>query len=97
MATRDDVIRTAQRGVPLSRFFPTRRGGHQPAFAVLDLAEREQVIEVFTGLLEGLYTHLPLKRSMYGVDPVQRLRLLQQRADRLDPLGFHYELADIVT
>jgi Peptidase family S41 len=63
----------------------------------LDLAEREQVIEVFTGLLEGLYTHLPLKRSMYGVDPVQRLRLLQQRADRLDPLGFHYELADIVT
>ncbi|HEX2308833.1 MAG TPA: S41 family peptidase [Jatrophihabitantaceae bacterium] len=97
MATRDDVIRTAQRGVPLSRFFPTRRGARQPAFAALDLAEREQVIEVFTGLLEGLYTHLPLKRSRYGVDPVQRLRLLQQRADRLDPLGFHYELADIVT
>ncbi|MDQ4038718.1 MAG: S41 family peptidase [Actinomycetota bacterium] len=60
-------------------------------------AERDQVIETFRALIEGLYTHLPLKRSMYGADPVQRLRLLQQRAGRLDDLRFHRELATIVT
>jgi hypothetical protein len=97
MASRAEVIRSAQRGVALSRYFPTGRGARQLVIADLDADQRGQVIDVFTGLLEGLYAHLPLKRSMYGVDPVQRMRLLQQRMDRLDSLGFHYELADIVT
>lgn len=102
MATRDDVIRAAQRGDALSRFFPAGSGARGPGsrrlvIADLDAGQRDQVLEVFTGLLDGLYAHLPLKRSMYGVDPVQRLRLLQQRADRLDPLTFHYELAEIIT
>ncbi len=95
MASRDEVIRTAQRGVALSRYYPTGRQARQPVIADLDADQRAAVIDVLTGLLEGLYTHLPLKRSMYGIDPVQRMRLLQQHAARLDALGFHYELAGI--
>jgi hypothetical protein len=55
------------------------------------------VVDTFTTLVDGLYTHLPLKRSMYGADPVQRLRLLRQRAGLLDDMTFHHELAAIVT
>jgi hypothetical protein len=91
------VIRTAQRGVELSRYFPTERRLRQPAITELDADQRVEVIDVFTGLFEGLYAHLPLKRSMYGIDPVQRLRLLKLRVDQLDSLSFHYELAGIVT
>jgi hypothetical protein len=91
------VIRTAQHGVALARLFPTGRRARRPIIADLDADQRGQVIDVFLGLVEGLYAHLPLKRSMYGVDPVQRLRLLRQRVDTLDPLGLHYELAGIVT
>ena len=95
--SRDEVIRTAQRGVELSRYFPTERRLRQPAITELDADQRALVIDVFTGLFEGLYAHLPLKRSMYGIDPVQRLRLLRLRVDQLDSLSFHYELAGIVT
>ena len=35
---------------------------------------------MFTDLLDGLYVHLPLKRAMYGIDPVQQLRRLNERA-----------------
>jgi hypothetical protein len=39
-------------------------------------------------LLEKLYVHLPMKRSMYAVNPIQRLRLLQRRvADSRRPLS----------
>src|SRR6185312_14662352 len=42
----------------------------------------------------------PLKRSMYAIDPVQRLRLLRQRCSSetpLDPIDFHVEMTEIVT
>jgi hypothetical protein len=35
-------------------------------------------------LIERLYVHLPLKRSMYAVNPAQRLRLLLRRLDASD-------------
>ena len=39
-------------------------------------------------LLDKLYVHLPLKRSMYAVNPIQRLRLLQRKvADPRRPLS----------
>jgi hypothetical protein len=97
MASKAEVIRSAQRGKPVSRFFPIAKNAREPVIADLDADERRQVIDVFAGLLEGLYAHLPLKRSMYGVDSVQRLRLLRQRVDRLTTLEFHYEMARIIT
>src|SRR5439155_2349830 len=59
--------------------------------------ERVQLVEAFVPVFEGLYAHLPLKRAMYAADPVQRLRLLAQRATSIDEYAFHYELARIVT
>ena len=38
-----------------------------------------QIVDTFVELIEGLYAHLPLKRAMYAIDPLQRLRLLRQR------------------
>lgn len=97
MAAREAVIRKAQHGTPLREYFPPGRRPRRDRVPAVSIEERGQVIETFRGLIEGLYTHLPLKRSMYGADPVQRLRLLEQRADRLDDLRFHHELASIVT
>ena len=63
----------------------------------LGLAERQRIVETFIELIEGLYVHLPLKRAMYGKDPVQRLRVLKQRAADLTEPAFHAELATIFT
>lgn len=63
----------------------------------LDVGDLVTVIQNFVELLEGLYAHLPLKRAMYAVDPLQRLRLLAQRAPSLDASALHGELAGILT
>ncbi|MCK4462582.1 MAG: amidohydrolase family protein, partial [candidate division Zixibacteria bacterium] len=52
-------------------------------------------------VLEQNYVHLPFKRSMHAIDPVQRLKLLRHRmehisgADAPPELEFHNELARI--
>ena len=46
-------------------------------------------------MLEDLYVHLPLKRAMHAVDPVQRLTLLERRMEALSELQFHAELAGV--
>src|SRR5258705_12114416 len=47
-------------------------------------------------MLEGFYVHLPLKRAMYAVDPLQRLRLLRRRLSNIESdLDFHAEMIDI--
>jgi hypothetical protein len=56
-----------------------------------------QVVEALLLVLEGLYTHLPLKKARYGVDPVQRLRLLRDRCATMPETDFHTELWQIVT
>ena len=63
----------------------------------LTAAQREQVVASFVTLCEGLYTHLPLKRARYGLDPVQRLRLLGRRCAGMEEAAFHYEMAGILT
>lgn len=63
----------------------------------LGTADRIRVVETCTTLLGGLYAHLPQKRAMYGKDPVQRLRLLQQRVDAVDAATFHRTIAEIFT
>jgi hypothetical protein len=63
----------------------------------LDSAERELITEQARVLIEELYVHLPLKRAMHAVDPIQRLRLLQHRLGRLSERRFHDELIRIFT
>src|SRR5688500_12152316 len=50
----------------------------------LTRAERLRLIEGLELVLEGVYTHLPLKRARYGFDPIQRLRILRTQVDLLD-------------
>ena len=54
-------------------------------------------------MLSGVFVHLPLKRAMHGIDPVQRLKLLRYRLETeiaentpsSDDRGFHGEMIDI--
>lgn len=61
----------------------------------LTATERLRLIEQATVLIEDLYTHLPLKKAMHSIDPLQRLRLLAQRAAEPTITEFHVELLDI--
>lgn len=60
-----------------------------------------RLVEQAILLFELSYTHLPQKRAMYAIDPVQRLRLLKNRIERaLDtqlpaPVAFHNEMIEI--
>lgn len=63
----------------------------------LTAAERRRLIAGIETVLEGVFTHLPLKRARYGFDPIQRLRILRSQLDELTDDEFHSELADIVT
>ena len=61
-------------------------------------AEVNLIVEQAIKLLEGFYVHLPLKRAMHAVDPLQRLRLLQRRLPQvISEIAFHHEMTDIFT
>lgn len=62
----------------------------------LSTAERRVLIDQARLLIEGFYVHLPLKRAMHAVDPVQRLKLLDDRLDDYpDEIEFHRALQRI--
>lgn len=63
--------------------------------AGLTVLQRTRLIEQATVLIEDLYTHLPLKKAMHSIDPLQRLRLLEQRVAEPSITEFHAELLDI--
>jgi Peptidase family S41 len=63
----------------------------------LTRTERLRLLEGIETVLDGVYTHLPLKRARYGIDPVQRLRILRSQVDELSDDAFHAALADVVT
>ena len=63
----------------------------------LTAVERRRLISGIETVLDGVFTHLPLKKARYGFDPVQRLRILRSQVDELTDDAFHAELADIVT
>jgi hypothetical protein len=81
--------------VPLSTFVHTA--------GRLSLNDRKLIVEQALTLLESIYVHLPLKRSMHAIDPIQRLRLLQHRLahqseDSMPPeIEFHNEMTSIFT
>lgn len=57
--------------------------------------ERLTVIDQAVVMLEALYAHLPLKRALHAIDPLQRLRLLRLRHEGLNEREFHSEMIDI--
>lgn len=66
--------------------------------SVLTNEERLLLVEQAIVLLDGFYVHLPLKRAMHAVDPLQRLRLLRKRLnDVRSDARFHAEMTQIFT
>lgn len=63
----------------------------------LTRVERLKLVDGVERVIEGVFAHLPLKRARYGVDPVQRLRILRSQVDQLSSYEFHLEMADVVT
>jgi Peptidase family S41 len=66
-------------------------------------ADRLTVVDAAIAMLAGVFVHLPLKKAMHGIDPVQRLKLLRYRlATEIasntisqDDRGFHDEMIDV--
>ena len=67
----------------------------------LSLSNRKRLVEQALVLIDQNYVHLPLKESMHGVDPVQRLRLVQHRLEESttstmsSEYEFHREMLEI--
>ena len=61
----------------------------------LTAEERERIVDQAMILIEQFYVHLPLKRAMHAVDPVQRLKLLKYRLRTLSERRFHDEMIAI--
>ena len=72
---------------------------------LLDAEDRRRILREALTILEENYVHLPFKRAMHAVDPVQRLRLMTHRleqgaSDRAgaawdSDLDFHDELTRV--
>lgn len=104
-ATGDDVqtllARKAELGLPnlsvepLPDFLAAARTQSLPA------QDLETICDQATLILDQFYAHLPFKKARYGIDPVQRLRLLRTRIPELagnkNDLEFHTELIRIFT
>jgi hypothetical protein len=61
----------------------------------LTMEERDLLIDQATAMLEQIYAHLPLKRSLHANDPIQLLRLLRLRHAGLDERAFQSALMEI--
>jgi hypothetical protein len=63
--------------------------------------QRQRIVEQALILVGENYAHLPLKRAMHSIDPVQRLKLLLQtlksaeEPDQPTEVEFHREMTDI--
>ena len=65
----------------------------------LSIEDRQLIVQETLVLLEQNYVHLPFKVARYGINPLQRLRLMQARLGgpgKPEPeWSFHAELVDI--
>ena len=65
----------------------------------LSRRERLRILDQTILLLEMNYVHLPLKRAMHAINPLQRLKLLKYRLETErkmeDEMQFHHRLVEI--
>lgn len=59
--------------------------------------DRKRIIQQALFLIDEAYVHLPLKKAMHAVEPVQRLKLLMHRNSQLDDMTFHNHMISIFT
>jgi hypothetical protein len=81
-----------QRGKSL----PDALGEVPSDIAVLNWGERLDIIDAWAQVLDGVYAHLPLKRALYGFDPVRAIEYLRQQVPALTDLQFHRELTSLI-
>ena len=89
-------IGQAERAViPLARFLKSA-----DKKSSLSRSERLRIVDQSLLLFEMNYVHLPLKRAMHAVDPIQRLKLLKFRLETQDSrmesgMQFHQRMLQI--
>ncbi len=93
MPTIDTVTLTADHGLGTVRTMPQFRD--HVAQGPLTDAQRRLVLDQAEILIGEVYAHLPLKRAMHAVDPLQALRLLRHRLGELSETEFHVQLQRI--
>ena len=54
--------------------------------------ERRRIVDQALVVIEQVYVHLPFKRAMHAVDPLQRLKLLRQHLGAMSTRQFHDEI-----
>lgn len=92
-AVRETVGTDAAAAVPLAEFLD--------AAGTLTLDQRKLLVDQALLLLSENYVHLPLKVAMHAVNPLQRLRVMRARMERLtaetmeDEWLFHREMSSI--
>jgi hypothetical protein len=84
---------------------PKRRAGHaaklgskdvSPQVAKLSWADRLDILDGLSQVLEQVYVHLPLKRSLYGFDIIRALASLRQQSTSISDIQFHRELTTLM-
>lgn len=93
MSHPDTIVLTGDHGLGTVRTMPQFRT--HIAQGPLTDAQRRLVLDQAEILIEELYVHLPLKRAMHAVDPLQALRLLRHRLAELTETEFHVQLQRI--
>ena len=93
MSHPDTVALTEDHGLGTVRTMPQFRT--HIAQGPLSDAQRRLVLDQAEILIEEIYVHLPLKRAMHAVDPLQALRLLRHRLAELTETEFHVQLQRI--
>jgi hypothetical protein len=66
--------------------------GWQDKAETLSWAQRHDILDALSLLLDQLYVHLPLKRALYGFDVLRALRKLKQDSMAMSGFEFHREL-----
>lgn len=62
----------------------------------LTWGERLNILDALCLVLDGVYAHLTLKRSLYGVDVVRGLEHLRQQTPTMTDIEFHRELTLVI-
>jgi hypothetical protein len=81
-----------QRGVSLSEVVALER----PGIADLTWGQRLDILDAWSLVLDGVYAHLPLKRALYGFDPIRALAHLREQVPTLSEIEFHRELTVLI-
>jgi hypothetical protein len=93
MSHPDSVVLTGDHGLGVVRTMPEFRSHIEQS--PLTRAERELLVDQAEALVDGVYVHLPLKRAMHAIDPLQALKLLRHRLPQLSEGEFHLQLQRI--